>query len=83
MYVSVDDSRWIGRVTVLLDGIDVTNQTREADDVTGRVVLLCQDEAHHSGIGSDPVHLMPDDDGDPCIVTKHGKVQIVVRESQG
>lgn len=84
MYISVDDTpELIGRVTVLLDGLDVTNQTREADDGTGDIVLLCRDASHHRGIGFDPFHILPDGDGDPCIVKKRGKVQIVVRESQG
>lgn len=68
------------KVVVSLDGVDVTDRCRMADDGTGEVVVLCEDERHRDWrVRNKRTHVTPDaGELGPCELRAKGTVQIDV-----
>jgi hypothetical protein len=61
---------------VTIDGVDVTSQCFEADDVEGYVRVFCRDEAHHSDLRArGSLHIKRGPEG-VCKFEVHGNVVI-------
>jgi hypothetical protein len=67
-------------IRVMLNGVDVTDRCQEADDVTGRVRVLCRDAEHRNWRTENTAsHIMPDADDRPCVLVVTGDVDMVPR----
>ncbi len=62
-------ARWL---SIFLDGVDVSRDTREADDEAGTVTLLKRNELGNRYLDAARGH--------PAVEVKHGAVRLAVRD---
>jgi hypothetical protein len=67
-----------GRVTITINGVDITRRCIMADDALNVAWVLCGDvDRHRDWQHVGPTHMMPDADDRACRLVVHGAVEIV------